>query len=100
MVGFDGLQSLEPSAGVDIFQLFKQFSGKICFIGNLDMTLLSFGTQADVKVNVENLINTSRKFHAPLIVSPTQQLDKSCKPENVKMMIDCTKKFKLDQAHH
>jgi hypothetical protein len=99
-LGFDGLQSLEPSAGVDIFQLFKQFSSKICFIGNLDMTLLSFGTQADVKFYVENLINASRKFHAPLIISPTQQLDKSCKPENVKMMIDCTKKFKLDQAHH
>jgi hypothetical protein len=98
-LGFDGIQSLEPSAGVDIFQLFKQFSGKICYIGNLDMTLLSFGTQADVKVYVENLINVSRKFHAPLIISPTQQLDKSCKSENVKMMIDCTKKFKLDQAH-
>lgn len=98
-LGFDGIQSLEPSAGVDIFQLFKQFSGKICHIGNLDMTSLSFGTQADIKVYVETLINASRKFHAPLIISPTQQLDKSCKPENVKMMIDCTKKFKLDQDH-
>lgn len=98
-LGFDGIQSLEPSAGVDIFQLFKQFSDKICYIGNLDMTLLSFGTQADVKDYVEALINVSRKSHAPLIISPTQQLDKSCKPENVKIMIDCTKKFKLDQAH-
>jgi uroporphyrinogen decarboxylase len=42
-LGFDAVQSLEPSAGVDIFNLFKKFQNQICFIGNLDMSLLSFG---------------------------------------------------------
>jgi hypothetical protein len=96
-LGFDAVQSFEPSAGVNIFPLFKRFSNKICYIGNLDMSLLSYGTATDVKKYIAKLISKSREFHAPLIVSPTQQLDKSSKPENVKMMIDCTKKFKLDQ---
>lgn len=95
-LGFDAVQSLEPNAGVDIFQLFKRYSKDICYIGNLDMSLLSYGNTTEVKEYITKLISKSRKFHAPLIVSPTQQLDKSCKPENVKMMIDSTKKFKLD----
>ncbi|TFG17345.1 MAG: hypothetical protein EU531_03555 [Promethearchaeota archaeon] len=95
-IGFDAIQSLEPSAGVDIFQLFKRFSNKISYIGNMDMSLLSYGSQAEVRTYVKKLISTSHKYNAPLIISPTQQLDKSCKPENVKMMIDCTKKFKLE----
>lgn len=95
-IGFDAIQSLEPSAGVDVFQIFKQFSNKISYIGNIDMSILSYGTPTEVKAYIKKLITQSRKYNAPLIVSPTQQLDKSCKPENVKMMIDCTKKFKLD----
>ena len=95
-IGFDAIQSLEPSAGVDIFQIFKQFSNKISYIGNVDMSLLSYGTPAEVETYIKKLINEARNCNAPLIISPTQQLDKSCKPENVKMMIDSTKKFKLD----
>jgi hypothetical protein len=60
------------------------------------MSLLSYGNTTEVKEYITKLISKSRKFHAPLIVSPTQQLDKSCKPKNVKMMIDSTREFKLD----
>ena len=95
-IGFEAVQSLEPNAGVNIFQLFKRYSNKISYIGNLDMSLLAYGTPVKVKTYIRKLISESRKYSAPLIISPTQQLDKSCKPENVKMMINYTKKFKLD----
>lgn len=95
-IGFDAIQSLEPNAGVDIFQLFESFSDKISYIGNVDMSLLSYGSLAEINTYIKKLIINSHKYHAPLIISPTQQLDNSCRPENVKMMIDSTKKFKLD----
>ena len=47
-IGFDAVQSLEPNAGVDIFNLFKKFQNQFCFIGNLDLSLLSFGTPQQV----------------------------------------------------
>ncbi|MFO8019181.1 MAG: uroporphyrinogen decarboxylase family protein [Promethearchaeia archaeon] len=93
--GFDALQSLEPNAGVDIFSLFEQYTNKICFIGNLDVsTLLSYGKPQQVKEYVKKVIYTSRIYQSPLIVSPTQQIHTQIDPENIKSMIETTKKSK------
>ncbi|MFX1501212.1 MAG: uroporphyrinogen decarboxylase family protein [Promethearchaeota archaeon] len=93
-LGFDAVQSLEPSAGVDIFNLFKRFQNQICFIGNLDMSLLSFGIPQQVKNYTSKLITKARKHNCSLIVSPTQQINTICKPKNINTMIETTKIFK------
>ncbi|MBY8982971.1 MAG: hypothetical protein KGD57_08485, partial [Candidatus Lokiarchaeota archaeon] len=91
-IGFDGLQSIEPNAGNNIFNLFKDFRDKICFIGNLDNgKYLTFGTISEVKLYVENLIKKSRKYNSSLVVSPTQQINSIVRPENVRTMIKTTK---------
>ena len=92
-VGFDAIQSLEPNSGVDIFTLFKKFGNKICFIGNLDISLLTFGTPLQVKTYVRKLIKKSREFSSPLIISPTQQINSKVNPKNIKSMIETTKKY-------
>ena len=94
-LGFDAVQSLEPNAGVDIFTLFKKFQNQICFIGNLDISFLSFGTALQVKNYVRNLIQKAKKYGCFLIVSPTQQINSKCKPKNINVMIETTKNFKL-----
>lgn len=38
--GFDGLQGLEPAAGMDLMALKKQYGDKLCLMGNLDLALL------------------------------------------------------------
>jgi len=90
-LGFDGVQSLEPSAGVDIFSLFKKYTNQICFIGNIDVSELIFGTPDQVKNYLKELIKKARKYNSLLIVSPTQQINAKVKPENIKAMIDTTK---------
>lgn len=98
-IGFDAVQSLEPNAGVEIFELFKKYSNKICFIGNLDVsTLLSFGTAHDVKKYVVKLIVNARDANAPLVISPTQQILSTIKVENVKTMIETAKSIPWDLA--
>jgi uroporphyrinogen decarboxylase len=92
-IGFDAVQSLEPNAGVDIFSLFEKFNGNICFIGNLDISLLSFGTPQQVEDYVTKLINKSRETISPLIISPTQQIHSKINPRNIETMIETTKKF-------
>lgn len=95
-LGFDAIQSLEPNAGVDIFSLFKEFKNEICFIGNLDISLLSFGTPQQVEKYVTKLIKKSRETMSPLIISPTQQINSKVNPENIKTMIATTKKYQLN----
>ncbi|MFW9970640.1 MAG: uroporphyrinogen decarboxylase family protein [Candidatus Odinarchaeota archaeon] len=93
-LGFDGVQSLELNAGVDIFKLFKKFRDQICFIGNLDMTLLSFGTPQEVKDYTLKLITKAKENNCPLVVSPSQQINQKCNPININTMIEMTKIFK------
>lgn len=38
--GFDGLQCIEPAAGMDIREIKKTYRRKLCLMGNLDPTLL------------------------------------------------------------
>lgn len=91
---FDAVQSLEPNAGVDISSLFKKFNSQICFIGNLDLSLLIYGNQNDIKHYTLDLIKNANKYDALLIVSPTQQINSRVLPENVKTMIETTKNYK------
>ena len=90
---FDAVQSLEANAGVNIFSLFKEFKNQICFIGNLDIALLIYGTPFQVKQSVIKLIKKSKEYNCPLIISPTQQINSKCKPDNIKAMIETTKNF-------
>jgi uroporphyrinogen decarboxylase len=47
--GFDGLQSLQPSAGIDIAKVKREFGDKLCLMGNMDLDhLMTFGTPEEV----------------------------------------------------
>ncbi|MFX1417501.1 MAG: uroporphyrinogen decarboxylase family protein [Promethearchaeota archaeon] len=93
-LGFDAIQSLEPNAGVDIFNLFKKFNNQICFIGNLDINLLSFGTPQEVRDYTVKLITKAKENNCSLVISPSQQINKKCDPININTMIEMTKIFK------
>ena len=57
--GFDGLQSLQPSAGMDIAQIKKEYGTRLCLMGNVDLDrLLPFGTPEEVSRQVAWLCET------------------------------------------
>lgn len=54
--GFDGLQSIQPSAGMDIAKVKELVGDKLCLIGNVDLNyLLPFGTPEEVSAEVKKL---------------------------------------------
>lgn len=56
--GFDGLQSLQPSAGMDIEKVKKQYGDTLCLMGNIDLDrILSFATPQEVADNVKRTID-------------------------------------------
>jgi Uroporphyrinogen decarboxylase (URO-D) len=68
--GFDGIQCLEAAAGINIFQIKKQYGTQITLIGNLDVShLLSFGTPQQVaeqtKILLERLKPGGRYIFSP-----------------------------------
>lgn len=51
--GFDGLQSLQPSAGVDIGDVKRGYGDRLCLWGNVDLNhLLPFGKPAEIAAQV------------------------------------------------
>jgi hypothetical protein len=91
--GFNGVESLEPMAGMDLNHLKETYGEKLCLIGNIDVShLLPFGTAQEVVKAVKKCIQDAATGGG-YILSPCTDLTNSCKVENVLTMISATKKF-------
>lgn len=56
--GFDGLQSLQPSAGMDIQEIKSKYGDKLCLWGNIDLDyIMCFGSTEEVKADVRKTID-------------------------------------------
>lgn len=54
--GFDGIQSLQPSAGMDIVAVKRQYGDRLCLMGNLDLDrLMPFGSPDEISTEVRRL---------------------------------------------
>jgi len=83
--GFDAIQSLQPSAGMDIEKVKKEFGDKLCLIGNVDLNdLLPFGNPAEVKKEVKLL--AEKAGPEGFILSTCNILTGAVKVENAEAM--------------
>ncbi|MDS1029183.1 uroporphyrinogen decarboxylase family protein [Bacillota bacterium LX-D] len=58
-IGFHGLHSLEPGAGMEIGAIKKEFGHKLCLMGNLDLGLLAMGSVSEVQEAAKNILNAA-----------------------------------------
>lgn len=57
--GFDGLQSIQPSAGMDIAAVKQSYGQRLCLMGNLDLDrLMTFGRPEEVAAQARWLCDT------------------------------------------
>ena len=84
--GFDGLQAIQPSAGMDIRQLKKKYGKQLCLMGNIDLDeLLPFGSPEQVTSHVQALasdLNPGRGW----ILSTCNTLSRAVPLENARAM--------------
>lgn len=86
--GFDGLQSLQPSAGMDIEAIKKEYGDDLCLWGNLDLDyLMCFGTPDEVKKEVRRVIDIANQ-NGGFILSTCNTMVSSIPPENVLAMME------------
>jgi uroporphyrinogen decarboxylase len=83
--GFDGLHSIQPSAGMDIEKVAGLYGGRLCLMGNMDLDyLLTFGSPDEVKKEAERL--TSLFKNGGFILSSCNILTNNVTPENALAM--------------
>jgi len=89
----DGLHPIEPAAGMDIMEVKKRYGTRICVIGNIDCSvLLPLRTPSEV----EEVVKETIAKVAPggrYILSSSNSIHPSVKPENFKRMIEVARKY-------
>ncbi len=84
--GFDGIQSLQPSAGMDIARIKRDYGSALCLMGNIDLDYIL--TSAPVK-DVEETVKRTIDVAAPgggFILSSCNVLIGCIPPENALAM--------------
>lgn len=90
--GFDGLQSLEPTAGVDLALVKKKVGDKLCLMGNIDVAHdLVYGTKEEVYNSVKYAIKTGGPGGGFMVSAAN--MHPGVKVDNLKWMVEATKKF-------
>lgn len=91
--GFDGLQSLQPSANMDILKIKQEYGERICLMGNIDLNyILPFGTEEEVRKNVRETIEIGQEGGG-YILSTCNILTKDVPAKNALAMYDEAEKF-------
>ena len=91
--GFNGVESLEPMAGMNLKHLKEVYGDKLCLIGNIDVSqLLPYGTRDEVVKAVKKCIHDAGEGGG-YILSPCTDITNSCKLDNVLAMISTAQKY-------
>ncbi len=91
--GVDAYHSVDPTAGMVLADVKKQYGDKITLFGNIDCgNLLMFGNREDVKKAVIKCIRDAAKGGGYVLAS-SNTIPSSAKPDNVQAMIDYTREF-------
>lgn len=91
--GFDGLQSLQPSAGMDIARLKEDYGDQLCLWGNLDLDqLMCFGTPDEVREATKRTMDIAYR-RGGFILSTCNTMIDAIPTENVWAMIEASDAF-------
>jgi uroporphyrinogen decarboxylase len=90
--GFDGVHSLEPTAGMDLAGVKRQVGNRMCVFGNLDIAhVLSQGTRQEVEEAVRSALRSAAR-DGGFIMAMTNS-HHAVKVENTRWMIEFTHKY-------
>ncbi len=91
--GYDGLQSLQPTANMDITRIKAAYGDRLCLMGNIDINyVLPFGTPEEV----EQVVKETIEIAAPgggFILSTCNSLIRDIPPENAMAMYRAADKY-------
>jgi uroporphyrinogen decarboxylase len=97
--GYDGLNPLEPDAGMELKKVKDYCGDKMCLLGNIDCKeLLCDGTPEEVTTAVQAAISDAGEGGG-LIICSSNSLHPGVAPENCIAMFEATRKFGIYANH-
>jgi uroporphyrinogen decarboxylase len=91
--GVDAINPLEPVAGMDIGTVKQKYGDRVCLIGNIDCSyVLSEASVEEVDAAVRECILRA-SLGGGHIMSSSNSIHSSVKPENYRTMIEATRKY-------
>lgn len=95
--GFDGLHSLQPSAGMDIAKIKREYGDELCLIGNIDLDhVLPFGTESEVRTAVLETMKIAGK-NSGYMLSTCNILMDSIPEKNVFAMYEAAENMNIEE---
>ena len=90
--GFDGVHSLEPTAGIDLGQVKQRVGKRMCIFGNLDISqVMTYGTRQEVEEAVKAALRSAAQGGG-FIMAMTNSHN-AVKVENSRWMIEFTNQY-------
>ena len=91
--GPDGLNPIEPVAGMELAKVKQLVGDRVCLVGNIDCArLLPYGTPEEVRQAVRQAIADGGRGGG-LILSSSNSIHSSCKGENLAAMVRACHEF-------
>lgn len=91
--GPDGINPIEPAAGMELKKVKREVGDRVCLIGNIDCGyLLPHGTTDEVREAVRQAM-ADAAHGGGFILSSSNSIHSSCKPENYLAMVKAGKEF-------
>lgn len=96
MCGFDGLHSLQPSAGMDIAKIKEEYGEKLCLMGNIDLDyIMTFASEEEVEKDVKRVLDIAT-LNSGFILSTCNILIDAIPVENAKKMYQVAGQYKVN----
>lgn len=77
--GFDCLQAMEAKTGMNVLDLARNYKGKLCFMGNLDVRAFESGDRNRIREECLGKLNGMKKLKAPYIFMSDHSIPPSVK---------------------
>ena len=91
--GFDGLQAIQPSAGMSLGHVKQCVGDRLCLMGNIDLDqVLPFGTEEEVRQTVKDAIDVAADGGG-YIVSTCNMLTRDIPPANAIAMYEAAEAY-------
>lgn len=90
-LGFSAIHPIEPAAN-NIYELKKQFGDRVCLVGNIDTTLLAYGTKEQIEEDVMEHIQRLSPSGG-YVVSAGNSIMEGIPPENFLTLVNTVHKY-------
>lgn len=93
-IGFDVLNPVQPTRGMDHAALKEKFGSRICFHGGIDIQeVLPRGSQLEVQNEVKRVLNTLAKDHTGYIFAMAHNILADVPPENISVAFNALDRY-------